>query len=449
VLGGVGSLAARGAAAIPGALGAGARFVTSAIPATGAVARGTQLAVQGAGTGGLQAGLTSSAYDQPVAEQVAHGAAFGAAAGPVLGGLTKAVDVLRGYTNSVRPEIARLADQARTLYGAHIPLLSMSSNPLLRNFADVGAKLPFSGADAANLAARRALQRGAAGEMGSTADNFGPAALTETRDRLRAGYNAALSRVPQITGGAPLSSDLATIGQEAARFTDDATTNFVGRAIRETANQFRSGPFTGQAYKAFTASDGALARIEAAAPAAALPYLQRVRAALRDRLIASAPTGTAEELATLDRQYRAMKTVQPLAAKSATGDIALPQLQGRVISQSNKFDSSNTGKAFTGGGTLGEIGDIGKQFFGGLSDSGTAPRLAGFEFARHPIATTLAAIPGLAINTPLQAWLRRPAVQQRVINTSLGGWTPDIGRALPYGLLGPIDARRDRQDEGR
>src|SRR5213078_971894 len=112
-------------------------------------------------------------------------------------------------------------------------------------------------------------------------------------------------------------------------------------------------------------------------------------------------------------------------------------LQQQVINQGNKYGGSTGGKAYTGGGILGEIGDIGKQFFGSLPESGTAPRTQAFKFAEHPIASLLSALPGVAINYPLQRYLRRPAVSGRIIDTSLGKPIPDIGRAIKYGVLGP------------
>jgi hypothetical protein len=135
-----------------------------------------------------------------------------------------------------------------------------------------------------------------------------------------------------------------------------------------------------------------------------------------------------------------MKTVQPLAAKSTTGDISLGGLQQQVINQSNKYDSSTGGVAYNPT-TMKTLGDIGKQFFGAMPESGTAPRAAALSIAEHPLSGLGLAIPGLA-NNVLQRYLRSPTVSGRIIDTSLGGATPNIGRAIPYGLLGPIDYTR-------
>jgi hypothetical protein len=443
VIGGVGGLVARGAGAIPGAVGRAAQFLTASSPAATTAGRAVQLATQGAATGATQAGLTSSASDQPVSDQMLTGATIGGVAGPVIGGLTKAVDVLRGYAGGVRPEIAALADKARQLYGVNVPVTSMSGNPYLRIMTDQAAKLPFSGADASALASQRQLQGAIAQQMGSTADTFGPAVMKETADRLSQGYQDALAKVPSVVGGQPLTNDLANIGTDATKYLVGDAATHVGNAIREVSGAFSGGQITPQAYRSLTASDGPLAKISNAAPSAAQDYLGRIRDALKDRLIASSSPDVADELNNLDRQWRAMKTIQPLAAKSTLGDISPGGLQQQVINQSNRFDGSVSGKAYTGGGPLGDLGDIGKQFFGSIPDSGTAARTQLLGFTSDPYKAAALAIPG-ALTRPLQSLLRSPTVAGRVIDTSLGRPTPDIGRAIQYGLLGPVDYSRDR-----
>lgn len=436
VTSGAGALVTRGAATIPGVAGRVVQAVTGATPAEGVIGRTAQLAGQGAATGATQAGLTSSASDQPIGDQMLTGAAAGGVAGPVIGGLTKALDMLRGYVGGVRPEIADLADKARQL-GITVPAPSMIDNPTLRMMNDQVAKWPFSGADASALASQRQFQGAVAQQMGSNANTFGPATMKAAADNLSQGYTDALAKVPSVVGGKPLLQDLADIGTDASKYTVGDATTQVGRAIREVTNAFSGGDVTPEAYRALTASDGPLAQISNAAPSAAQDYLGRIRDALKDRLIASSPPGVADDLNKLDAQWRAMKTIQPLAAKSTLGDISPGGLQQQVINQSNRFDGSVSGKAYTGGGTLGDLGDIGKQFFGAIPDSGTAARLQ----AMNPVQAATMAIPGV-VSRPFQSWLRGPTVSGRVIDTSLGRPTPDIGRAIPYGLLGAIDAAR-------
>ena len=122
---------------------------------------------------------------------MAQGAITGAAAGPVIGGLTKAVDLARGFYGGIRPEVAALADTARQ-YGVTPPVTSLTTNPFLRQVSDALQKLPFSGADAGALAKQRQFQSAWASRMGSTADNLTPATMKETADRLEQGLSGSL-----------------------------------------------------------------------------------------------------------------------------------------------------------------------------------------------------------------------------------------------------------------
>ena len=441
-----GRAVAAGAGMIGPTVQAAARFLTGAAPAENFLPRTAQLALTGAGTGASQAALTSGGYDQSTGEQIGTGAATGAVLGPVIGGATKLLDASRGYAGfDVRPEVADLADTARG-YGVTPPVTSLTTNPFLRQVFDALQKLPFSGADAGALAKQRQFQSGLTGYMGSTADTLGPAVMKETADRLSGRYNRLYASAPPITGGAPLINDIANVGTDAAQFLvgDQAgAMAHVGNAIQKVTDAFHGGSLDPQAYKSLMgANDGTLARIEDAAPSAAQPYLQKIRDAVQDRFAASAGPDAAAELRDLDRQWRVMKTVQPLAAVSTLGDISPGGLMQKVINASNQFDGSTSGVAYTGGGPLGDLGRIGKQFFGHIPDSGTAGRLQAYDMAKNPWST-LGMIPfGIGLGRPAQMWANSPRIAGRVIDTALGQPIPDITRAMPAGLLGALNYER-------
>ena len=440
-------LGAAGSAAVNPAVGAAARFLTGATPAASTTGRAVQLGVTGAGTGASQAALTSSGYDEPTADQIGTGAATGAILGPVIGGATKILDASRGYTGlGVRPEVADLADTARG-YGVTPPVTSLTTNPFLRQVFDALQKLPFSGADAGALAKQRQFQSGLTGYMGSTADTLGPAVMKETADRLSGRYNRLYASAPPITGGAPLINDIANVGTDAAQFLvgDQAgAMAHVGNAIQKVTDAFHGGSLDPRAYKSLMgANDGTLARIEDAAPSAAQPYLQKIRDAVQDRFAASAGPDAASELRDIDKQWRVMKTVQPLAAVSTLGDISPGGLMQKVVNASNQFDGSTSGVAYTGGGPLGDLGRIGKQFFGHIPDSGTAGRLQAYDLAKNPIST-LGMIPfGVGLGRPAQMWANSPRIAGRVIDTARGQPIPDITRVVPAGLLGALNYERN------
>jgi hypothetical protein len=417
-----------------GLIGKGIGAVSQGLPAA------LRLLTQGAAQGGTQAGMTASGYDESTGEQIAKGAITGGVAGPVIGKLTGYLDTLRGFYGGIRPEIATLADKARQL-GMTIPVNAMTPNQQARMFTNALRTLPGTGEDAAALARQRQFQGALMKEGGSAADTMGVAEMKAMRDNISAGYDTALGRVTAIPHSPQLVNDLSNVGVDATRVLDPNAASYVGKAIREIHDAFGGGPITGTAYKSLTASDGILAKISAAAPEAAGPYLAQINQALKQQLTRSAPPGTAADLLRLDKEWRAMHTIRPLAEKSGTGDIQPAALLQSTINQAKKFDGPASGVAFSDD-ALPELGRIGKQFFGHIPESGTAPRTQAYEFAHHPFRFTAGILPGLAVGRPLRAWADSSTVSGRVIDTSLGGPRPDPNRAVPvFNLLG-LDAQR-------
>jgi hypothetical protein len=80
-----------------------------------------------------------------------------------------------------------------------------------------------------------------------------------------------------------------------------------------------------------------------------------IRQALNDAMQRSAPPEVADALAQTNAQYKAMKTIEPLVAKSPTGDIS----PAALMSQVNK---SYGGMAYNGGGDMGDLARIGQRF---------------------------------------------------------------------------------------
>jgi hypothetical protein len=89
-----------------------------------------------------------------------------------------------------------------------------------------------------------------------------------------------------------------------------------------------------------------------------------------DALTANAADGDMPALLDARRQYAISKTLEPLVAKSANGDISPVALMGRVTGTAAGKHRMATGK----GGELGDYARIGQQFIKEQASSGTAER---------------------------------------------------------------------------
>ena len=141
---------------LPDTVAPALRLLMGTTPADNTIGRAGQLAIQGAATGGTQAGLTSSASDLPqwAIRWLRAARSRAPPPGPVIGGLTKAVDLARGFYGGIPSEgesrhwpVPRFRQ-----YGVTPPVTSLTTNPFLRQVSDALQKLPFSGADAGALA---------------------------------------------------------------------------------------------------------------------------------------------------------------------------------------------------------------------------------------------------------------------------------------------------------
>ncbi len=83
-----------------------------------------------------------------------------------------------------------------------------------------------------------------------------------------------------------------------------------------------SGDMAGDAYQALTRKDAPLGRLQSSSNPNVRYFAGRVRDALDGALERSAPADLVAELRQTRSQYRAMKTIEDLAAKSTTGDIS-------------------------------------------------------------------------------------------------------------------------------
>lgn len=118
-------------------------------------------------------------------------------------------------------------------------------------------------------------------------------------------------------------------------------------------------------------------------------------------------------LQTLRRQYAIQRTIEPLVAKSPTGDVVPSSLLGAIT-------ATKAGKAAAARGAAGDIGklaDIGQKFMKSQPSSGTAERSFFQNLLTHPTGT-LATGAMAGLTAPVAAAYNRyaPSVTEQLIN---------------------------------
>lgn len=267
----------------------------------------------------------------------------------------------------IDPATAALAKTAQEKYGIPLRPDQLYENKLSRMAGEASEKVPLSGAktDVRQEAFNRAIIKTIGGDEAAgrlTPDVFDQAIRTSGQ---KIGNIAARHPLPLDQ---KFSSALDSHLQNAAKY----ETSDVGRAVTSYIDDLKSkavdGVIPGEAVRKIntainnrmrSTSDGDLKN--------ALGNLQDdIQTAIQGQL-------AGEDLAALKaarRQYASAKTIEPLVAKSSTGDISPAGLMGRVT-------ANNAGKSRMArgqGGDLGELARIGQRFLKEPASSGTAER---------------------------------------------------------------------------
>jgi len=406
-------------------LGGGARAAEGAgvVPRL-ATALGT-LGAQGAVTGGVTGALTAPP-DRSLAEGAATGALTGAAAGPVIGAASYPIRAMAGrVANMVDPDMANWAQKAKSVFEIDIDPSKLTTNPSYKLAADQGGKLPFSGVD--ETAQRRQWQGAVAKLFGEDTDKGITYDVMGRAGKRIGGVFDDVANRTTIQGGAPLQGDLANIAMEMPQYgLTEAQKTPIKAQFQNVLNAFKdgNGQISGKAYQNLTQTGGPLDTVIGSDDPTVAAFGMKIKNALDGAFQRSAAPEDQAALTEARKQYRVLKTVQPLVEqRGAMGDVNPSGFQQRVIEQSKRFDPSTGGFAYTGGGDVGDLANIGKLFFSPSPDSGTAMRnlvLGGGAVGAvtNPlIAAKIAA--GLLLNRGLQAGIRSPAVGRSMIEGTL------------------------------
>jgi len=279
---------------------------------------------------------------------------FAGLAGNVAGtaGVGGAASAFRTPAGLVDPGKAALGDLALSKYDIPIDATDLTKDPRFTTTpADVAAK-------------QNAWQGSVIDEMGGDGNKFTPQLMTDTATRTGKVYDdiAGRTTVGQAQTDNLVHNDLAAIEanlDNVAGITD-SDRGVVRRRLGEIVDAVQpNGTISGADYRSLTQTGSPLDRLENNSN----PELAQIGGSISDALRkAFNQSATPEDQAALtknDYQYRIMKTVQDLAAKSPDGNIDPGQFMTKVAAASRRFDAPNSGIAYTGGGNIGELARIG------------------------------------------------------------------------------------------
>lgn len=352
---------------------AAGRFVTGGgAPAGGLAARVASRGVEGAAAGAFGGAINSGLTGGDVTGNALTGAGVGLAAGAGLTGAGAAASgVVNRLTGSASPEVAALARTARDTYGIPIRAGQITDSPAVRFTDSTLSKTPGMGYGAANRAQQLAVNRAVAQTIGEDADRLTPAVMQAARTRLGQSFD----RVAQgswVRADNQLSGDLQKTFNEAAAVLTDAELKPLQGQVKQMLAKFdpKTGEMEGNQYQALTRKGAPLDRAMSDNNPNVRYYAGQIRDALDGALERSAPPELVQELRQTRGQYRALKTIEDLAAKSPTGDISPAGLMQAVQrGYGNQV-------AYQGGGALGDLARIGQRFLKEPPSSGTAERIA-------------------------------------------------------------------------
>lgn len=311
--------------------------------------------------GAVFAGLQGTTEGESRATNAAIGGALGAAGQGVAdfaGRIARGVDM----DEVTRGLLARAEDA-----GLRLNVGQVTENPMVRTVVSQMERLPFSGASKANDANQTAFNRAVGGTFGAADDKVTADVFRAAKGRIGSEFER-LSEQNALRVTPELQATLSSISDDASRLTaGDGTGRAVSNWVSDLLSKAEDGVIPGRVYQSFDSKIGKAMK----AGGEAANYLGDVRSAVRAAMDESIAPADQAAWQLARQQWGNLKTIEPLVAKSPTGDIAPAQLMGRVTAD----NASKVRMASGNGGRLGELAQVGSRFFRQAPDSGTADRL--------------------------------------------------------------------------
>lgn len=344
------------------AIGTAARLGSAALSPLAArtaevlAAQPVRQAVVGATAGGVQGHLAAAGAPGWLQSAAGYGTALlsGAVPGAGLGG-----------------EGDALANLARTKY--NLPIFpGQAGSPLTRYIFSTTSKFPTSGAKEPLNDQLLAWNDRVGQTFGAQSDQgvLTPDVMTKARSDLSQAWGNIGKNVSIDFAKDPLNSDLADIETQlkSQNVGDRQVVQDAIDGVREQA-KLNNGTIGGGWLQNALNAKGTIAA-GAGGSSVVKPQWQALQEALQNAIERNASPADQAALDAAKEGWKNMKTVEPLVAQGG-GIISPGSLANRVAS--SKFQRA----AYTGGGDLGELAQIGKRYIKGPPESGSAERMIG------------------------------------------------------------------------
>lgn len=317
---------------------------------------------------GLRAASLGGAQGTVGDESRAANAAVNGLLGVVGQGVASgAAGLARGAVSRLDAPVRQLAQKAESI-GLRLGVPDLSENAFVRTVASQMDRLPFSGATKRTKGNQEAFNRAIGKTVGlEDAPRLTPDVFAKAKARLQDGFEqlSARNELGLTTGHV---SRMRALIDEASRLGGSDTARMVKGWVNELVSKVDGdGMIPGKAYQSF---DSRLAK-QLKGGGESAHYLGELRDLVRGAMDDSISAQDRAAWQTIRRQYAALKTVEPLVAKSADGDISPQALMGRVTADSAGKIRMATGK----GGDVGDLARIGQRFLKVAPNSGSADRM--------------------------------------------------------------------------
>lgn len=316
--------------------------------------------------------------------------------------------LLRALPHDVDEETLRLYELAKS-QGIHPRIDQIAESPALNTFQKVAREVPFSGVRKSEKAQETAVQSGIAKSFGQDADKITPPILKKADESFNKrfskffdGKTFALSNERSDAINGVLDRAKRSVGSETQGIIQ-------GNIDHIMQNLDPGGTISGEKLNQLRRELGEFIRRDKdAAGEAAEPYVREVLDHVMDMVTDGNPE-LKSEFTNLKYQYKNLKTIEGLAAKSRRGVIN-PQLLETKVIQSYGPEAYARGEA----GELGDLAKVSKAFLVRNGGSDTVPKamMMGAVGLGVPGAAAMASAPaaagGVALNRMLQKSLSSP-----------------------------------------